>query len=74
MTEVGLNKTEVDTPFLWTDLDKLESNIQQLAGLFSEAGVQWRPHIKGIKVPAIAHKAINAGAIGVTCALSLIHI
>ena len=68
MTEVGLRKTEVDTPFLWADLDKLESNIRQLAGLFSQAGVQWRPHIKGIKVPAIAHKAIDAGAIGVTCA------
>lgn len=68
MTEVGLNKRDVDTPFLWTDLDKLESNITQLAQLFSGAGVQWRPHIKGIKVPPIAHKALKAGAIGVTCA------
>jgi len=68
LTEVGLNKQDVDTPFLWADLDKLESNIKQLATLFSEAGVQWRPHIKGIKVPAIAHKALKAGAIGVTCA------
>jgi D-serine deaminase-like pyridoxal phosphate-dependent protein len=68
LTEVGLNKRDVDTPFLWTDLDKLDSNITQLATMFSDAGVQWRPHIKGIKVPAIAHKAIKAGAIGVTCA------
>jgi D-serine deaminase-like pyridoxal phosphate-dependent protein len=31
-------------------------------------GVAWRPHTKGIKVPAIAHKLVAAGAIGVTCA------
>ena len=68
MSEVGLNKRDVDTPFLWTDLDKLEANIVKLAGQISGAGVQWRPHIKGIKVPAIAHRAIRAGAIGVTCA------
>ena len=35
----------VDTPFLWTDLDKLEANIVKLAGQISGAGVQWRPHI-----------------------------
>ncbi|MBI4531547.1 MAG: DSD1 family PLP-dependent enzyme [Candidatus Latescibacteria bacterium] len=68
MSEVGLRKTELDTPVLWVDLDKIEHNIATLAGYFKSAGVNWRPHTKGIKVPAIAHKAIAAGAIGVTCA------
>jgi D-serine deaminase-like pyridoxal phosphate-dependent protein len=68
MTEIGRSKDELDTPALWVDLDKMESNIAALAAHFRGAGVDWRPHTKGIKVPAIAHKAIAAGAIGVTCA------
>jgi D-serine deaminase-like pyridoxal phosphate-dependent protein len=68
LSEVGLEKIELDTPVLWVDLDQLESNITDLAERFRDAGVNWRPHIKGIKIPAIAHKAIASGAIGVTCA------
>ena len=68
MSEISLKKTELDTPVLWVDLDLLESNIANLSKHFKAAGVNWRPHMKGIKIPAIAHKAIRAGAIGVTCA------
>jgi D-serine deaminase-like pyridoxal phosphate-dependent protein len=68
MTEVGLHKSEIDTPFLWVDLERLERNIAQLAGYCRQAGVAWRPHTKGIKTPALAHKLLAAGAIGVTCA------
>lgn len=68
MSEVGLHKEALDTPALWVDLDRLESNIQRLADHFRQAGVQWRPHTKGVKTPAIAHKLLDAGAIGVTCA------
>jgi D-serine deaminase-like pyridoxal phosphate-dependent protein len=68
MTEVGLEKNALDTPALWVDLDALERNITHLAGTFREAGVGWRPHTKGIKVPTIAHQALTAGALGVTCA------
>lgn len=68
MSDIGLSKEQLDTPVLWVDLDSLEENIQTLAAYFKRAGVQWRPHIKGIKVPAIAHRLLAAGAIGVTCA------
>jgi D-serine deaminase-like pyridoxal phosphate-dependent protein len=68
MNRIGLAKTALETPFLWTDLQRLDSNIARLAEHLRIAGVQWRPHLKGIKVPAIAHKALDAGAIGVTCA------
>ena len=68
MSEIGRPKYDLDTPALWVDLDKLESNIDVLAAHFRSADVKWRPHFKGIKVPAIAHRAIRAGAIGVTCA------
>ena len=68
MDELGLSIDELDTPFLWVDLDTMEENIRSLSGYLRRAGVNWRPHTKGIKVPAIAHKLIDAGAIGVTCA------
>lgn len=68
MDKLGLSKNEVDTPFLWVDLDQLDGNIAALASYFRGAGIAWRPHTKGIKVPAIARKAVAAGAIGVTCA------
>ncbi len=68
MSEVGEPIAAVETPFLWTDLTTLERNIRTLAAHFQAAGVNWRPHTKGIKTPAVAHKLIQAGAIGVTCA------
>ncbi len=68
MNELGLHIDELDTPFLWVDLDQLAANIASLAAYFRAAGVAWRPHTKGMKVPEIAQRAIAAGAIGVTCA------
>jgi D-serine deaminase-like pyridoxal phosphate-dependent protein len=46
----------------------MEHNIETLAEHFKTADVQWRPHMKGIRIPGIAHQALAAGAIGVTCA------
>ena len=68
MSKIGLTLDELDTPFLWTDVAKLDANIQSMAAYFRNAGVGWRPHTKGIKTPAIAHKLIAAGALGLTCA------
>jgi D-serine deaminase-like pyridoxal phosphate-dependent protein len=68
MDETGLRLEELDTPFLWVDLDRLEENIAGLSAFFRQARVGWRPHFKGLKVPAVARKALAAGAIGMTCA------
>jgi len=68
VTPVGLGKEKLDTPALLVDLDVLQSNIARIAGACRAGGVTWRPHTKGIKVPAIAHMLLRAGAIGVTCA------
>ena len=62
---VNMNSTR---PILCIDLDRMESNIRKMAGYCREHGVQWRPHEKCHKTPAIALKEIEAGAIGVTCA------
>ena len=65
---IGSSKRDMDTPLLWVDLDRLEQNISALARHFQGAGVKWRPHTKGIKSPALAHRLLTAGASGVTCA------
>ena len=63
-----IKSDDIDTPFLWVDLDIMESNIINLSSFFQSKGLDWRPHSKGIKIPEIAKKLIDAGATGVTCA------
>lgn len=65
---IGDRLVDLDTPALWVDLDLMEKNIQLMAKTMRDAGVNWRPHTKGIKIPGIAHRLLKAGAIGVTCA------
>jgi D-serine deaminase-like pyridoxal phosphate-dependent protein len=62
---VGLPKDRLDTPALCVDLDVMEANIAGIAAACRKHGVAWRPHTKRQKVPAIAHKHLAAGAIGV---------
>ncbi len=68
MSLIGQELNHLDTPVLWVDLDQMEKNILYFSNYFKTASLAWRPHTKGIKIPAIAHKMIDAGAIGVTCA------
>jgi len=65
---IGMNKWDLDTPALLIDLDAMERNIDRMARFFREHGTYWRPHSKCHKCPAIAHKLLAAGAIGITCA------
>ncbi len=65
---VGWPKRALDTPALIVDLDVLDRNVARMSATFRRAGVDWRPHTKGVKVPALAHRLLAAGAIGVTCA------
>jgi D-serine deaminase-like pyridoxal phosphate-dependent protein len=65
---IGARKEALDTPALLLDLDVMEGNIARIADACRGSGVAWRPHMKGLKVPALAHKALQAGALGVTCA------
>ena len=66
---VGLAKADLDTPALLVDLPTMERNLACMADtIIRQAGVNWRPHTKGIKIPDIARRLLDAGAIGVTCA------
>jgi D-serine deaminase-like pyridoxal phosphate-dependent protein len=65
---VGRPITDLDTPALLVDLNAMDRNIAKTVRILGDLGVGWRPHTKGQKVPAIAHREIAAGAIGITCA------
>lgn len=58
----------VDTPALFVDIEAFDRNVARMASTMRSAGVGWRPHTKGIKVPALITRMLNAGAFGVTCA------
>ena len=66
--EIGCPVEQLDTPALCIDLDTMEANIRKMAELCRRHEKHWRPHCKGHKTPAIAHRQIDAGAIGLTCA------
>ena len=66
--EIGCSVDELDTPAVLVDLDVLDANIGRIADACRSNGVRWRPHMKSVSVPAIAHRMIQAGAAGITCA------
>jgi D-serine deaminase-like pyridoxal phosphate-dependent protein len=59
--------SDLDTPAVLIDLDKLEQNIARLASFAKAQRVNLRPHIKTHKIPQIAQLQLRAGAIGITC-------
>ena len=65
---LGCGPDDLETPALCLDLDVMEENIRRIALACSEAGVAWRPHVKGHRSGAIGSKELAAGAIGLTCA------
>jgi D-serine deaminase-like pyridoxal phosphate-dependent protein len=63
-----MNKSDIDTPALLIDIDKMERNIQKMADFFDKHAANLRPHTKTHKCPVLAHKQLRAGAQGITCA------
>lgn len=60
--------SELDTPTLVVDLERMERNIERWQRLADGAGLRFRVHVKTHKVPAIAHRQLAAGACGIVCA------
>jgi len=59
---------DLDTPALYVDLDVLEHNIVRMQEQCRAWGVALRPHVKTHKIPEIAQRQLDAGAIGITVA------
>jgi D-serine deaminase-like pyridoxal phosphate-dependent protein len=65
---IGRPISDVETPALVVDADVMEANIAEMGKYFDSVPAWHRPHAKTHKSPIIAHKQINAGAVGITCA------
>ena len=59
--------SDLETPSVLIDLDKMERNIASMQKRCDELGISFRPHIKTHKIPDIARRQIEAGAIGIAC-------
>ncbi|MFC2130648.1 alanine racemase [Bacteroidota bacterium] len=60
--------TELDSPALLIEKSILEKNISDMQALMNKYNVRLRPHIKTHKMPCLAQKQIEAGAVGIACA------
>jgi D-serine deaminase-like pyridoxal phosphate-dependent protein len=63
----GTHVSEIETPSLLIDLDKMEANIQRMQARCNQLGLSFRPHIKTHKTPEIARMQLQAGAVGIAC-------
>src|ERR1051325_903692 len=58
---------ELETPVPVVDIDRMEANIARLQTYLDRHHIANRPHIKTHKIPEIARRQTEAGAIGITC-------
>ena len=58
----------IETPALVIDDATLERNLHRMQGLVDRYSVNLRPHVKTHKIPEIAHRQLDAGAIGIAVA------
>ena len=60
--------SELDTPSLLVDLDRLEKNLDRMAQMARSADLELRPHTKTHKTPEIARMQLERGAVGIAVA------
>ena len=60
--------TQLETPVLVADADIIEQNMEKMSEILDGKVLKLRPHYKSHKCAAIAHKQIEMGAVGITCA------
>jgi D-serine deaminase-like pyridoxal phosphate-dependent protein len=61
------HRDDLGTPAVVIDLDRMEANIDRLQGYMDKHRIANRPHIKTHKVPQIARRQMQAGAVGICC-------
>lgn len=60
--------TDLETPALVVDLDRLERNLARVAEYTGAHGLALRPHVKTHKTAWIGAEQVRRGAAGLTCA------
>lgn len=58
--------SELDTPAVLIDLDRVEANLKRVQDYADSHGLKLRPHIKTHKLPRFARRAMELGAVGIT--------
>ncbi|MHC1550780.1 D-TA family PLP-dependent enzyme [Phyllobacterium sp. K27] len=58
---------DIDTPAVLIDADRAEANLQKFQTYADNHSLTVRPHIKTHKLPRFAKRAVELGAIGITC-------
>ena len=58
---------DLETPAVLIDMDVVERNIAAMQQRCDDLGLDFRPHIKTHKIPALAKMQLEAGAAGIAC-------
>ena len=58
---------DLDTPSVLIDLDLVEANLRRAQDYADAHGLRLRPHIKTHKIPELARRQVELGAVGITC-------
>ena len=59
--------SDLNTPVVAIDLDVVDQNIDRMQARATALGLDFRPHMKTHKLPLLAHRQLEAGAVGVAC-------
>jgi D-serine deaminase-like pyridoxal phosphate-dependent protein len=59
---------DISTPALIINLPSMERNIATMSALAKHQGISLRPYVKTHKSTVLAHKQLEAGAVGIGCA------
>jgi D-serine deaminase-like pyridoxal phosphate-dependent protein len=68
LSDIGRAWSELDTPRLLIDEERLAQNIERFQREIANHGVALRSHIKTHKIPEIARLQVEAGAVGIAAA------
>lgn len=60
--------SELETPAVVVDLDVMEQNLTRMAEYCRRQGIKLRPHTKSHKIPELAKRQMESGAVGITVA------
>ncbi len=58
---------DLETPVPVVDLDRVERNLQAMQDYCNRHGLKLRPHVKTHKLPQLARRQVELGAVGITC-------
>ena len=59
--------SDIDTPSILVDLNIVDNNIEKFQTYCNSLDLALRPHIKTHKIPELAKRQLEAGAVGITC-------